>query len=40
MGIGWGGIDLIKLVKDRDKWKGLVNTVMKLIVFQNMLGNS
>jgi hypothetical protein len=27
--VGWGGIDLICLVQDRDKWKELVNAVIK-----------
>jgi hypothetical protein len=30
--IGWGGIDSIHLVQDRDQWKVLVNTVMNLLV--------
>jgi hypothetical protein len=28
--IGWGGIEWICLVKDRDRWRALVNTVMNL----------
>jgi hypothetical protein len=28
--IGWGGVDWIDLVKDRDRWKVLVNAVMNL----------
>jgi predicted small integral membrane protein len=28
--IGWGGVDWIGLVKDRDKWRALVNAVMNL----------
>jgi hypothetical protein len=31
-GIGWGGMDWIDLAQDRDKWRALVNTVMKLRV--------
>jgi hypothetical protein len=30
--IGWGGMDWIDLVQDRDQWKALVNTVMNLHV--------
>jgi hypothetical protein len=30
--IGWGGIDWVHLAQDRDRWKALVNTVMKLLV--------
>jgi hypothetical protein len=30
--IGWGGIDWIDLVQDRDQWRIHVNTVMKLRV--------
>jgi hypothetical protein len=28
--IGWGGMDWIHLAQDRDQWKALVNTLMKL----------
>jgi hypothetical protein len=27
--VGWGDVDWIGLVQDRDKWKALVNSVMK-----------
>jgi hypothetical protein len=30
--IGWGGINWIDLVQDRDQWRALVNTVMYLLV--------
>jgi hypothetical protein len=30
--IGWGGEDWINLAKDRDQWRALINTVMKLWV--------
>jgi hypothetical protein len=30
--IGWGGMDWIDLAQDRDQWRALVNTVMKLWV--------
>jgi hypothetical protein len=30
--IGWGGMDLIDLGQDRDRWKTLVNTVMNLLL--------
>jgi hypothetical protein len=30
--IGWDGIDWADLAQDRDQWKALVNTVMKLRV--------
>jgi hypothetical protein len=29
---GWGVVDWIGLVQDRDKWRALVNAVMKLQV--------
>jgi hypothetical protein len=30
--IGWGGIDWIDLVLDRDQWMALVSTIMNLRV--------
>jgi hypothetical protein len=30
--IGWGGMDWIHLVQDRDQWFALVSTVMNLAV--------
>jgi hypothetical protein len=30
--VGWGGMEWIHLAKDRDRWRALVNTVMKLRV--------
>jgi hypothetical protein len=30
--IGWGGMDWIDLVQDRDQWRALVSTVMNLRV--------
>jgi hypothetical protein len=30
--IGWGGIDWIDLVQDRDQWRAFVNMVMNLWV--------
>jgi hypothetical protein len=38
--IGWGSMDWIHLVRDRDQWWALVNSVMNLKVPKNMLGNS
>jgi hypothetical protein len=31
-GTGWGGVDWIGLVQDRDEWRVLVNVVMNLWV--------
>jgi hypothetical protein len=30
--IGWRSVDWIQLAQDRDRWRALVNTVMKLWV--------
>jgi hypothetical protein len=30
--MGWGGMDWIVLAQDRDQWRAVVNTVMKLRV--------
>jgi hypothetical protein len=30
--VGWGGMDLIDLAQDRDRWRAVVNTVMNLLV--------
>jgi hypothetical protein len=31
-GVGWGGVDWIDLAQDRDRWRGLVYTVMNIRV--------
>jgi hypothetical protein len=30
--VGWGDVDWIGLVQDRDRWRALVNSVLKLRV--------
>jgi hypothetical protein len=30
--IGWGGMDRLHMVHDRDQWRALVNTVLKIRV--------
>jgi hypothetical protein len=30
--VGWGGVDWIGLAQDRDRWRALVDAVMKLRV--------
>jgi hypothetical protein len=30
--IGWGSVEWIQLAQDRDRWRAVVNTVMKLQV--------
>jgi hypothetical protein len=30
--IGWDGVDVIDVAQDRDQWRALVNTVLKLRV--------
>jgi hypothetical protein len=29
--IGWDGIDWIDLTQDRDQWRALVNTILKML---------
>jgi hypothetical protein len=35
--VGFGGIDWVKLAEDRDRWRALVNLVMKLRVPYNAI---
>jgi hypothetical protein len=37
--VGWRGMDWIKLAQDRDRWRALVNAVMKIRIPYNV-GNS
>jgi hypothetical protein len=30
--VGWGDVDLIGLVQDKNRWRALVNSVLKLRV--------
>jgi hypothetical protein len=30
--VGWGGVDWIDMVQDRDRWRAVVNAVMNLRV--------
>jgi hypothetical protein len=30
--IGWDGMDWIDLAEDRDQWRAIVNTVIKILV--------
>jgi hypothetical protein len=30
--MGWNGVDWIDMVQDRDQWRALLNTVLKLRV--------
>jgi hypothetical protein len=34
--IGWGGMDWIDLIQDRNQWRAIVNTVMNLQVSSNL----
>jgi hypothetical protein len=34
--IGWGGMDWIDMVQDREQWRALVNTVMNVLVRWNI----
>jgi hypothetical protein len=33
--VGWGGMNWIVLIVDRDRWQGLMNAVMNLLVPKN-----
>jgi hypothetical protein len=33
--IGWEGVDWMHLAQDRDQWRALMDTVMKLRVLEN-----
>jgi hypothetical protein len=33
--VGWGDVDWIGLVQDRDRWRALVNSVLNLLVLYN-----
>jgi hypothetical protein len=33
--VGWGDVDWIGLAKDRNRWRGLVNSVLNLRVPRN-----
>jgi hypothetical protein len=35
--MGWGGVNWIGLAQHRDQWRALVNMVMKLLRFRNVL---
>jgi hypothetical protein len=30
--VGWGDVDWVRLVQDRDRWRALVNSVLNLQV--------
>jgi hypothetical protein len=36
---GWGVVDWIDLVWDRDQWRALANTVINFSGFHKMFGN-
>jgi hypothetical protein len=37
--VGWGDVDWIELAKDRKRWRAVVNSVLNLLGFHEMLGN-